>query len=112
MESRTEVCSAVEEAFNLLGRKWAGLIIHVLASGPRRFSEIERAIPGVSGRMLTQRIKELETAGILARTVHIERPVRVRYDLTDRGRALIPVMRGIERWAQSWITTPAAASGA
>lgn len=98
----TGLCASVEAAFNLLGRKWAGLVVHVLASGPLHFSELEDAIPGVSARMLTERIRELEEAGVVTRTVHAGPPVRVVYALSDKGRALVPVMAGIEKWARAW----------
>jgi len=94
--------SAVESAFDVLGRKWAGLIIRQLSSGPRHFCEMERGIPAVSARMLTERMKELEAAGIVHRAVETGTPVRTVYDLTEKGRALIPVMRGIEDWACAW----------
>ena len=96
------LCASVESAFNLLGRKWVGLVVHVLASGPLHFSELEDAIPGVSARMLTERIRELEEAGIVTRTVRAGPPVRVVYALSDKGRALVPVMAGIEKWARAW----------
>ncbi len=102
-----KICPRVERAFELLGRKWAGLIIHVLSEGPLYFCEIERAIPSVSARMLTERVKELETVGIVSRTVHTDTPVRVSYRLAEKGRALIPVMKGIERWARTWAEVPA-----
>lgn len=99
---RAALCATVEKAFDVLGRKWAGLIIRELSAGPRHFCEMERGIPSVSARMLTERMKELEAAGIVRRTVDTGTPVRTIYDLTEKGRALIPVMRGIERWAHTW----------
>lgn len=96
------LCPTVERAFSILGRKWAGLIIRELASGPRHFCELEKGISSVSARMLTERIKDLEKEGIVSRTVHTASPVRVVYDLTDKGRALVPVMQGIESWALAW----------
>ncbi len=97
-----KVCPDVERAFSLLGRKWASLIIHVLSDGPLYFCELERAIPSVSARMLTERVKDLESAGIVSRTVYTGTPVRVSYQLSEKGRALIPVMKGIEKWARNW----------
>jgi DNA-binding HxlR family transcriptional regulator len=97
-----QLCPSVEAAFNLLGRKWAGLIIRELSAGPRHFCDLERGIPAVSARVLTERMKELEEAGILTRTVDTGTPVRVIYALTDKGKALIPVMDGLEKWARSW----------
>ena len=112
MESQEpeKVCPSVEKAFELLGRKWASLIIHVLSDGPLYFCEIERAIPSVSARMLTERVKDLESAGVVSRTVHTDTPVRVSYRLSEKGRALIPVMKGIERWARTWAEVPAGKS--
>lgn len=97
------LCPKVEGAFELLSRKWAGLLVHVLAAGPRHFSELRAAIPGVSARMLAARVKDLEKAGILRRQVQTASPVRVVYSLTEKGRALIPVMAGIAGWAQAWV---------
>ncbi len=99
------LCPTVEKAFDVLSRKWAGLIIRELSSGPRHFREVERGIPSVSARMLTERLKELEAAGIVRRTVDTGTPVRTLYELTEKGRALIPVMRGIEQWARTWSDT-------
>jgi DNA-binding HxlR family transcriptional regulator len=99
---RAKVCPSVESAFALIGRKWAGLIIHVLSAGPLHFCELERAIPSVSARMLAERVKDLEAAGIVSRSVYTGPPVRVTYQLSEKGRALIPVMRGIENWAHTW----------
>jgi DNA-binding HxlR family transcriptional regulator len=96
------VCESVEAAFNLLGRKWAGLVVHVLAQRSLHFSELEDAIPGVSARVLTERIRDLEEAGVVTRTVSAGPPVRVFYALSDKGRALVPVMAGIEKWARDW----------
>jgi DNA-binding HxlR family transcriptional regulator len=98
----TELCSSVEKAFALLGRKWAGLLIHVLSSGQKRFRELEKAIPALSARMLAERVKDLEKAGIVAREVQTGSPIRVLYSLTEKGRALIPVMNGIASWARAW----------
>ncbi len=99
------VCPVVGKAFNLLGRKWAGLVVHALAGGPRHFCELERGIPEVSARMLAERVRELEGAGIVTRTVHTGTPVRVVYELTEKGRQLVPIMQGIERWARAWEQT-------
>jgi DNA-binding HxlR family transcriptional regulator len=96
------LCSTVEKAFEILSRKWAALIIRELSGGERHFCEMERGIPSVSARMLTERMRELEAAGIIRRTVEAGPPVRTLYNLTEKGRALIPVMKGIEQWAQAW----------
>jgi DNA-binding HxlR family transcriptional regulator len=92
----------VEKAFEILGRKWVGLIVRGLSAAPRYFCELEKDIPSVSARMLAQRVKELEAEGIVTRAVHTGTPVRVVYGLTEKGRALVPVMQGIEAWARQW----------
>ena len=92
----------MEQAFEILGRKWTGLIIRELSDGPRHFCDVERGIPAVSARMLTERMKELEATGIVIRRVDTGTPVRTTYELTQKGRALIPVMKGIEQWAHAW----------
>jgi DNA-binding HxlR family transcriptional regulator len=102
---RDALCDAVERAFDVLGRKWTGLIIRQLCDGPRHFCDVERGVPAVSARMLTERLKELEAAGIVTRTVDTGTPVRTSYELTEKGSALIPVMRGIEQWARAWSGT-------
>jgi DNA-binding HxlR family transcriptional regulator len=106
------ICPSVEGAFNLLAHKWMGLVVHVLATGPRRFCELEREIPGVSARLLTERVKELENEGIITRSVSADRPVRVVYELTEKGRGLVPVVRGLAKWARSWSATPNGRAGA
>ena len=97
-----KVCPGVERAFELLGRKWAGLIVHVLSGGPRYFCEVEQAIGAMSARMLAARLKELMAEGLVRRTVQTGSPVRVRYSLTAKGKALEPALRGVEQWARKW----------
>ncbi|WP_214851790.1 helix-turn-helix domain-containing protein [Exiguobacterium sp. s193] len=96
----TALCPKVEHAFEILGKKWTGLILRHLLTKTCRFNEIQDAIPELSGRMLTERMKELEAKGIVARTVIPERPIKIQYSLTDKGRQLEPVIRSIEEWAE------------
>jgi DNA-binding HxlR family transcriptional regulator len=98
-----KVCSSVERAFGLLGRKWAGLIVHVLAGGPRHFCEVQQAIGSLSARVLAARMRELEAEGLVRRTVETGSPVRVQYCLTDKGKALEPALRAVEQWARKWL---------
>ena len=106
MNTRTEpgagLCPVVEHAFTLLGKKWSGMVVHVLGAGPRRFSDLLHEVSDLSPRILTQRLKELESEHIVTRTVLPESPVRVEYELTDKGRALLPIMAGIADWAHAW----------
>lgn len=98
-----QLCPKFETAFELLGKKWTGLIIRVLMNGPKRFSDISGLIPNMSDRMLTERFKELEVAGVISRRVYPETPVRIEYELTDKGRALDPVMDEVQKWAELWV---------
>jgi DNA-binding HxlR family transcriptional regulator len=97
------LCPKFEAAFELIGKRWTGLIIRVLLSGKKRFKEIKDIIPEMSDRMLAERLKELEAAGILSRHVYPEMPVRIEYELTDKGRALEPVVYEMQKWAETWI---------
>lgn len=85
-----------------LSQRWTGLIIYQLLSGPQRFCSIESSI-GVSGRVLSERLKDLENEGIVKREVFPETPVRIEYSLTEKGIALEPLMQEIEKWSQNWL---------
>jgi DNA-binding HxlR family transcriptional regulator len=94
-----QLCPKFEAAFELLGKRWTGLIIRVLLSGPKRFKDISDLIPSMSDRMLSERFKELEAAGILVRHVYPETPVRIEYELTEKGKGLEPAMQELQKWA-------------
>ena len=96
------MCPRFENAFELLGKRWTGLIIRTLLNGQNRFSDIEEAIPNMSARMLTERFKELEKEGLIIRKVYPETPVRIEYELTEKGRDLQIVMDEIQKWAEKW----------
>lgn len=87
---------------DIIGRRWTGLIIYQLLQGPQRFNVIEAALP-ISGRLLSERLKELELEGIVLREVFPETPVRIQYSLTDKGLALETVIRDLQRWSKIWI---------
>ena len=97
------MCPKFEASFELLGKRWTGLIIRVLLDGPKRFKEISEVIPNMSDRMLAERFKELESAGILVRSVYPDMPVRIEYALTEKGRGLQKVMEEVQRWADRWV---------
>jgi DNA-binding HxlR family transcriptional regulator len=111
--ARVEVsfCPTFAHAVELLGRRWTGALARALLPGPLRFSELARALPGVSDRALSQRLKELEAEGVVARRVDTGSPVRVAYELTEKGAALEQVVAQIDRWAHDW-AEPAAADRA
>ncbi len=96
------MCPKFESAFELLGKKWTGLIIRTLLSGQKRFSDIAESIPNMSARILTERFKELEKEGIINRKVYPETPVRIEYELTEKGHELQVVMDEIQKWAEKW----------
>ncbi len=98
-----EFCVYFQQAVELIGRRFSGAIMRALLGGGLRFSELERAIPHVSGRALTQRLRELEGEGIVTRLVEPTSPVRVRYELTAKGRALEDAVAAIEAWAHDWV---------
>lgn len=96
------ICPRFEKAMSILSQRWTGMIIYQLLSGPQRFCSIESSI-GISGRVLSERLKDLENEGIVKREVYPETPVRIEYSLTDKGLALQPLMKEIEKWSQSWL---------
>jgi DNA-binding HxlR family transcriptional regulator len=101
-------CQAMTQVFALLGKRWSGLIIVTLLDGPARFSRIVQLVPGVSERMLSERLSELAAAGLIAREVDGGPPVNVRYRLTRRGEALRPALAALERWGNEQLLEPAA----
>jgi DNA-binding HxlR family transcriptional regulator len=101
--SRESCCSAYHRAVELIGKRWSGAILFVLMDGPLRFSEVKQLVPDLSDRLLSERMKELEAEGIVERRVIDDMPVRVEYALTDKGRALEPVVRALKSWARNWL---------
>ena len=104
----TELCPRYHHAVELIGRRWTGAIVRTLMPGPRRFNELLTVIPGISDRLLTERLRELESENIVRREVRPESPVRVIYELTQRGRELGPALDEIAHWAERWIEVPEA----
>ena len=94
---------AFQRAVGILAKRWTPLILFVLSDGPRRFSEIADQIEFVSDRMLSERLKELESEGLIGREVFAEVPVRVEYRLTEKGKELEPVFMAIAKWASKWL---------
>lgn len=97
-------CPRYQRAMDMVGRRWAGVILRVLLGGPRRFNELLAAIPGISDRLLTERLRELEAEGVLERHVLPGPPVRVEYSLTAKGQELEGVIRALSAWAERWVT--------
>ena len=102
-EAPGRLCPRFHRTVELIGKRWTGAVIRVLLDGPRRFNEILAAIPGISDRLLTERLRELEAASILRREVQAESPVRVTYELTERGGELRQPLDAIGKWAERWL---------
>lgn len=102
------LCARFHIAVELIGRRWSGAVIQILLQGQgrSRYGELRASIPDISDRMLSERLRELEEAGIIVRTVIPDTPVRVEYALTDKGRALKPAIEAIGAWAEHWVETP------
>jgi DNA-binding HxlR family transcriptional regulator len=98
----TPVCPDFHAAVELIGKRWAGAILWTLATGPLYFAEIAQAVPGLSDRLLSRRLRELEAAGVVARSVHEGTPPRVSYELTPMGQELEPAIRELRAWAKRW----------
>jgi DNA-binding HxlR family transcriptional regulator len=96
-------CPLYHEAVELVGRRWTGAILSVLMDGPMRFSEVAQAVPELSDRLLSERMKELEARGIVERTVHPGPPVRVEYSLSEMGCELGPALSELQDWARRWL---------
>ena len=105
-QKKNSVCPRFHGAVELIGKRWTGAILWVLMDGPARFGEIQARVPDLSDRLLSERLKELEDAGVVERIVEDERPVQVTYRVTESGKALAPVIREIGRWAETWIKPP------
>ena len=93
-------CTGVREVLNLVGGKWSVLIVVILNDGPKRFNELRRSIDGISQRMLTRTLRELERDGLLTRTVEPTVPPSVYYELNDFGKTLVEPVQELVRWAQ------------
>ena len=95
-------CRLFQASVELIGRRWSSAILLAVARGARRFSEIRGCVPGLSDRMLAQRLRELSAAGILARDVVPSTPVQVTYRLTPRGHELMAALQPLVRWGLRW----------
>jgi DNA-binding HxlR family transcriptional regulator len=91
----------IERSLDVIGHKWTLLIIRDLMSGPRRFSELERSLGRANPKMITVRLRELELAGVVSRKTFAEVPPRVEYTLTEKGRALAPVLDALRNWGKT-----------
>jgi DNA-binding HxlR family transcriptional regulator len=96
-------CPLYHRAVEVVGRRWAGAVLRAMLAGTTRFGEIRGAIPGLTNRMLSERLKDFEAEGIVEREVIPEKPVRVEYRLTEKGRALSSAVEALSAWAEEWV---------
>ncbi|HEX2023406.1 MAG TPA: helix-turn-helix domain-containing protein [Acidimicrobiales bacterium] len=102
-DSLSGFCPRYHRAIEIVGRRWTGAIIRALLAGDVRFSKIRTTVPGLSDRLLSERLKELEAEGIVERQVHAVTPVRIEYHLTAKGEALGSVVQAVSEWAEAWL---------
>lgn len=95
----------VEACLEVIGGKWKGVVLFHLLGGTKRFNELRRLVPGVTQRMLTRQLRELEEDGVVARKVYPEVPPKVEYALTDFGRTLEPLLHQLQRWGSDSLDT-------
>ena len=111
MSSEAYCCPNLQNAMDLLGKRWTCLIVRAMVDGPMRFSEISSYVVGVSDRVLSERLQELEQRGIVERRVLDQRPVRVEYALSESGLELRDVLHAIKMWADRWTVAEKTAAG-
>jgi DNA-binding HxlR family transcriptional regulator len=109
-ESDNAFCPKFHRAVELIGRRWTGAIIRAMRSGKTRFCDIGAAVPGLSDRLLSERLKELEAEGIVVRQVIPDTPVRIDYHLTQKGNDLQAVFDEIGAWAYRWASSSESAT--
>jgi DNA-binding HxlR family transcriptional regulator len=101
-EAAGAVCPHFHHAIELIGKRWTGAIVCALTERPMRYAELGKAVPGLSDRLLSQRLRELEEEGLVERQVEAGSPVRVTYSLTEAGQQLDPVLSELKSWARRW----------
>jgi len=97
------LCPRFHRSVELIGRRWTGAVVSLLLDGPKRFSELLDGVPGISDRLLCERLRELERLRIVKRSVARGRPLRVVYQLTRAGVELQPAVQALGRWAHRWL---------
>jgi DNA-binding HxlR family transcriptional regulator len=93
----------MEMTIDLIGGKWKALLLWNLSLGTHRFNELRRQFPGVTQKMLTQQLRDLERNGLITRTIYAEMPLRVEYNLTDFGMTLMPVLQAMNQWGRGYL---------
>ncbi|WP_214102701.1 winged helix-turn-helix transcriptional regulator [Acrocarpospora catenulata] len=111
MESVEHHCPAFQAAVELVGRRWNGAVLMAAELGATRYSEFLVAVPGISERLLAQRLRELEQAGVLIRSVVPSTPVQITYTLSEKGSELVDAVRPLIAWGERWLGEGAVAHG-
>src|SRR5436309_7637764 len=101
-----------EHSIQLVGKRWTLRVLDAIMEGPQRFCELTATVEGLSDRVLSDRLRELEVEGVVDRIVYPQIPVRVEYKLTEKGLALKPVVEAIHEWAEKWVMLPEDSSSA
>src|SRR5947199_8632481 len=104
MKAIHDATCAVAACAEIIGAKWTALLVHDLSEGPRRFSQLEHSCAGISPRTLSERLRALEDEGLVERRSYAESPPRVEYELTEKGTALLPIIRDLRRFGHSFLT--------
>ena len=102
-EHLSSFCPRFHTAVEIIGRRWSGAILRAMLAGATRYTDIVAAVPKLSDRLLSERLKEFEAVGIVDRVVIPDTPVRVEYHLTQKGAELEPAFRELADWAEKWI---------
>jgi len=103
-------CPLYHRAIEIIGRRWTGAIVRALLAGDTRFCQIRSTVPGLSDRLLSERLKEREAERIVVREVLPDPAVRIEYHLTDKGEALAAVVQAASAWAEEWLAPHPVAS--
>src|SRR5580765_2891219 len=98
-----EICPRFHRAVELIGSRWTGAVLQALLGGRARYSAVREAIPQISDRMLSERLRELEAEGLVSRIVLPSPPIRVEYELTKKGHELQASLLAIANWAERWL---------
>ena len=93
-----EACDGFQTTLEIVGKRWTGAILMAIAMGAHRFGEVLHTVDGLSDRLLSQRLKELESHGLVIRTVVPTTPVQIRYTLSDPGQSLLALLQPLARW--------------
>lgn len=110
-EAEDAYCPRFQYGIEMIGRRWTGAILNAMLHGAIRYSEIKEAVPGLTDRLLSDRLRELECEGVVDRVVAPEMPVAIRYLLTEKGHELLGVIDAISRWTTRWVEAPAPTAG-